>query len=111
MRDVDTHTSDNLGNDLTVVNDVNNTKVDTHKFALLDVMQIGQDKMKKDNVHSQRLRKKQRSKRHDLFMLNLCEKMLSSDSNVKSCADSAKHGSLTDDVPVFTMNFRCNKFK
>ena len=86
------------------------TKNDTHKLALLDVFQIGHDKMHKQHIHSQRLRKKQRSQRHDKFMIDLYDKILSSASSINSNIDMIKHQSSTTTLPQFTTYFRDNKY-
>jgi hypothetical protein len=84
---------------------------DAHKFALFDVFAIGQEKMKKQNIHSQRLRKKQRSQRHDHFMLTLYDDIISSNSTINANIDIISNQVGTSrDLPTFTSTFRKNKF-
>ena len=96
--------------DLPCSNDYELDRNDTHKFALLDVFNVGQEKMIKQKIHSQRLRKRQCSQRHDHFMLDLYDQILSSSSSINSNIAIINCPSTSSVLPLFTTNFRSIKF-
>ena len=95
--------------DQTCQNNTRSTRNDKHKFTLLDVFKVGQEKMIKQKIHSQRLRKKQRSQWHDRFMLDLYDQILSSSSGINSNIAIINRPSTSSELPLFTIHFRRNK--
>ena len=56
---------------------------DCHKYALLDIIQLGEDKMLSTDIQSIRLNKKRRNDRHESFILNLYNSILSPNNELQ----------------------------
>ena len=87
----------------------NNQKNDCHKYALLDIVQLGEDKMLSTDIQSIRLNKKRRNDRHESFILNLYNSILSPNNELQQKLNVLQSNNTqmsSSTIPDYRRDFR-----
>ena len=102
---------------ITTVDDDDNRSLlnsDCNKLALVNIFEVGKQKMMDQNIHEYRERKKKRISRHDKFMNDLYDKLLSPNQGLEGRIDALRVdtiASMNVELPSFMVSFRSIKNK
>ena len=96
---------DNCDNPSDII-DENNLKNDCNKWAIVDIIEIGKEHMRSKNIPKIRLRRKQRNRRHDIFMCGIYDNITKDNNSVQQSLNKLLVSTPPSIIPLYTRQYR-----
>ena len=79
---------------------------DCNKYAIIDIISLGKEKMKSKGIQKLRLKRKQRIQRHDNFMIDIYDKIIEENNSVQQSINKLLSCIPPTNLPLYTRQYR-----